>query len=260
MPSKPPGKPPAKRRRSAGGGGAAAPSRGLTHIDAGGNARMVDVSSKPVSERVAIAHGRITMRAPTLHLIATGGASKGDVLGVARLAGIMAAKRTGDLIPLCHPLGLDAVEIALVDSLTAGDIAVFACDGPTERIAPWGELLSTAAQVRGAAGCVTDGLVRDVRAIRSMGFVCFHGGIGPLDSKGRGEMMAKDVPVVCGGVRVEPGDLVFGDVDGVVVLPQAVAGEALRLALEKVEGEDRTRQALLDGKSLQEVFEQYGIL
>lgn len=152
------------------------------------------------------------------------------------------------------------IEIALVDSLEAGDVAVFACDGPTERIAPWGELLSTAAQVRGAAGCVTDGLVRDVRGIKAMGFACFHGGIGPLDSKGRGEMMAKDVPVVCGGVRVEPGDLVFGDVDGVVVLPQAVAGEALRLAFEKVEGEDKTRQALVDGKSLKEVFDEFGIL
>ena len=126
MPSKPPGKPPAKRRRSAGGGGAAATSGGLTHIDAGGNARMVDVSSKPVSERVAIAHGRITMRAPTLHLIATGGASKGDVLGVARLAGIMAAKRTGDLIPLCHPLGLDAVEIALVPDRRRNSIEITA--------------------------------------------------------------------------------------------------------------------------------------
>lgn len=153
-----------------------------------------------------------------------------------------------------------AVEIALVDSLEVGDVAVFACNGPTERIAPWGELLSTAAQVRGAAGCVTDGLVRDVRGIKAMGFPCFHGGIGPLDSKGRGEMMAKDVPVVCGGVRVEPGDLVFGDVDGVVVLPKAVAEEALRLAFEKVEGEDKTRQALLDGKSLKDVFEEFGIL
>jgi len=153
-----------------------------------------------------------------------------------------------------------AVEIALVDSLEAGDVAVLACGGPTERIAPWGELLSTAAQLRGAAGCVTDGLVRDVRGIRAMGFACFHGGIGPLDSRGRGEMMAMDVPVVCGGVRVAPGDLVLGDADGVVVLPQGVAEEALRLAFAKVEGEDRTRRALSDGKSLKEVFETFGIL
>ena len=153
-----------------------------------------------------------------------------------------------------------AIEIALVDDLKPGDVAVFACNGPTERIAPWGELLSTASRVRGAAGCVTDGLVRDVRQIRAMGFPVFHGGIGPLDSKGRGEMMAMDVPVVCGGVRVEPGDLVFGDVDGIVVIPKDVADETLRLAFAKVEGEDKTREALEAGKSLKEVFETFGIL
>ena len=94
------------------------------------------------------------------------------------------------------------VEIALVDDLKPGDIAVFGCDGPTDRIAPWGELLSTAARQRGAVGCVTDGLVRDVRHIRKMGFPVFHGGIGPLDSKGRGKMMAMDVPIKCGGAAV----------------------------------------------------------
>src|SRR5215218_886850 len=112
------------------------------------------------------------------------------------------------------------VEIALVDDLKPGDVAVFACGGPTDRIAPWGELLSTAAQVRGAAGCVTDGLVRDVRQIRAMGFPVFHGGIGPLDSKGRGKMMELDCRVVCAGVEVSAGDYVFGDADGVVVVPR----------------------------------------
>jgi 4-hydroxy-4-methyl-2-oxoglutarate aldolase len=103
-------------------------------------------------------------------------------------------------------------------------------------------------------------LVRDVRQIRAMSFPVFHGGIGPLDSKGRGEMMAMDVPVVCAGVRVTPGDLVFGDVDGVVVIPAAVADETLSLAFAKVEGEDRTREALEGGKSLKDVFEEFGIL
>ena len=153
-----------------------------------------------------------------------------------------------------------ATEIALVDDLGPGDVAVFACNGPTERIAPWGELLSTAARCRGAAGCVTDGLVRDVRQIREMGFPVFAGGIGPLDSKGRGEMMAKDVPVMCGGVRIEPGDLLFGDVDGVVVLPQAVADAALSRAFAKVAGEDAVRTGLLAGRSLAELFREHGIL
>jgi regulator of RNase E activity RraA len=152
------------------------------------------------------------------------------------------------------------VEIALIDSLEEGDVAVLACDGPTERIAPWGELLSTASKLRGAAGCVTDGLVRDIRQIRSMGFPVFHGGIGPLDSKGRGEMEAMDVPVTCGGVEIGPGDYVFGDVDGVVVLPQAIAAEAIHEAIQKVRAEDRTRQELLQGKTLKEVYDTYGVL
>jgi regulator of RNase E activity RraA len=151
-------------------------------------------------------------------------------------------------------------EMALIDDLGPGDVAVFGCGGPTERIAPWGELLSTAATCRGAAGCVTDGLVRDVRQIRAMGFPVFHGGIGPLDSRGRGKMVAIDVPIVCGGVRVEPRDVVFGDVDGVVVLPAAIADEAIERALAKVTAENRTRDELRAGRLLSEVYAKYGVL
>jgi len=87
---------------------------GLTHFDASGQAAMVDVGAKPETERTATARARITMRPATLDLIRSGGAKKGDVLGVARLAGIMAAKRTADLIPLCHPLPITAVAVDLV--------------------------------------------------------------------------------------------------------------------------------------------------
>lgn len=87
----------------------------LTHFDAQGQAHMVDVGTKPTTQRTAIAQGRITMQAATLELVASGSARKGDVLGVARIAAIMAAKKTSDLIPLCHPLALTrvAVEFAL---------------------------------------------------------------------------------------------------------------------------------------------------
>jgi regulator of RNase E activity RraA len=152
------------------------------------------------------------------------------------------------------------VEIALVDDLKPGDVPVLACDGPTQRIAPWGELLSTAAQVRGAAGCITDGLVRDVRQIREMRFPVFHGGIGPLDTKGRARMVQREVPVECAGVKVRDGDIVFGDVDGVVVIPQERAAEVLARAKEKVAGEGRTRDELRQGRLLREVFEKYRIL
>jgi 4-hydroxy-4-methyl-2-oxoglutarate aldolase len=151
------------------------------------------------------------------------------------------------------------LEIRLIDDLKPGEVAVLGC-GAAQTIAPWGELLSTACVARGAAGCITDGLVRDVRAIRTLGFPVFHGGIGPLDSKGRGKVMAIDVPIACGGVRVAPGDLMFGDADGVICVPQEIEEKAIAAALQKVEGEDRTREALARGEKLAQVFARYGIL
>jgi cyclic pyranopterin monophosphate synthase len=85
----------------------------LTHFDAKGNARMVDVTAKAVTERVAVAKGAVLMQPQTIALITSGGVKKGDVLSAARLAGIMGAKRTPDLIPLCHPLALSSVAVDL---------------------------------------------------------------------------------------------------------------------------------------------------
>ena len=152
------------------------------------------------------------------------------------------------------------VEIALVDDLHAGDVPVLACNGPTDRLAPWGELLSTAAKLRGAAGCITDGLVRDIRQIRALPFSVFHGGIGPLDTKGRGRMMERDTPVECAGVRVCSGDIVFGDADGVVVVPAARVNEVMELAAKKALGENHTRAELERGTLLGEVYRKYGVL
>src|SRR5690349_5670968 len=90
--------------------------RKLTHISAGGEARMVDVSAKPATERVAIAQGRVVMAKDTLALVLSGNAKKGDVPGAARIAGIMAAKKTHELIPLCHPLPVSKVEVDIVPS------------------------------------------------------------------------------------------------------------------------------------------------
>jgi cyclic pyranopterin phosphate synthase len=93
----------------------------LTHFDDQGRAHMVDVSAKPVTDRIAVARGQVVMQPETLALIAAGGAKKGDVLGVARLAGIMAAKKTADLIPLCHPLPITKVALDLtVDAALPG--------------------------------------------------------------------------------------------------------------------------------------------
>jgi cyclic pyranopterin phosphate synthase len=105
----------------------------LTHFDEDGRPHMVDVSAKPATLREATARGRVRMEQATLeHLL--GGAAKGDVRGVATLAGIMAAKRTGDLIPLCHPLGLDAVEVQIIPDRDLPGLSVTATTrtrGPT---------------------------------------------------------------------------------------------------------------------------------
>jgi len=151
------------------------------------------------------------------------------------------------------------LEIALVDSLGPGDVAVFSC-GTSGRIAPWGALLSTASQVRGAAGAVMDGLVRDIRDIRKMQFPVFHVGICPLDSKGRGKIVEVDIPIKCDGVAVSPGDLIFGDADGCVVIPQAIEADVIRVASERLKGENRTLEALRSGKRLADVFAEFQVL
>lgn len=152
------------------------------------------------------------------------------------------------------------LEMALMDDLRPGDVPVLACGGPTEVIAPWGELLTTACIARGASGCVTDGLVRDVRQIRALRFPVIHGGIGPLDTKGRARMVEMDDPVTCGGVAVRSGDIIFGDVDGLVVIPYEVALEVIERARTKVQSEDHTRKALAEGRLLRDVFAEYGVL
>ena len=150
-------------------------------------------------------------------------------------------------------------EIAAVDSLRQNDVLVCTTNGST-RICFWGELLSTAARARGARGAVIDGFIRDAKQILAMGFPIFTTGLSPVDSNGRGDVVAYNVPIQCGGVKVNPGDIVFGDADGVVVIPQAVETAVITAALEKVSGENRTRDALRAGATLREVYDKYGIL
>ncbi|WP_212645210.1 cyclic pyranopterin monophosphate synthase MoaC [Delftia sp. PE138] len=107
----------------------------LTHFDAQGQAHMVDVGAKPATHRIAVAEGRITMQPETLAIIQSGTAKKGDVLGIARIAGIMAAKKTSDLIPLCHPLALTrvAVEFELLPETSS-----VRCFATVETVGPTG--------------------------------------------------------------------------------------------------------------------------
>ncbi|MGJ7490976.1 cyclic pyranopterin monophosphate synthase MoaC [Variovorax sp. ZT4R33] len=108
----------------------------LTHFDAQGQAHMVDVAAKPATHRVAVATGRIEMQAHTLALIESGTAKKGDVLGIARIAGIQAAKKTSDLIPLCHPLALTRVAVAF--AMTEGGVPEVVCTATVETVGPTG--------------------------------------------------------------------------------------------------------------------------
>jgi cyclic pyranopterin phosphate synthase len=120
------------------------PPGGLTHFDAAGQAAMVDVSAKAETLREATARARITMQPATLALILSGTAKKGDVLGVARLAGIMAAKRTADLIPLCHPLPIAAVSVELTPDATASAVEISATVRTTGRTGVEMEALTAA--------------------------------------------------------------------------------------------------------------------
>lgn len=152
-----------------------------------------------------------------------------------------------------------AMEIEAVDSILPGEVVVVST-GESKRNAPWGELLSTAARARGARGAVINGLVRDVKKIEALGFPVFAAGIKPVNSKGRGMVVNYNRPVECGGVLVSPGDLVFADLDGVVIVPAEVVPDAVRLATEKVLRENHTREELMQGAYLRDVYAKYGVL
>ncbi len=154
------------------------------------------------------------------------------------------------------PYGL---EIDVVDSLKPGDVVVHSTDFAGSN-APWGELMSTIAQRNGAVGCVCDSQVRDCVRIIDLGFPVYYAGIRPLDSMGRGRVVAYDVPVRCGEVLVQPGELVLADFDGIVVVPRAVEAQVLRQAAEKADKENASRADLLAGKSLRAVYNTYHVL
>ncbi len=151
------------------------------------------------------------------------------------------------------------LEIESVDALSPGDVMV-ACTNGSERTCFWGELLSTAAMARGARGCVIDGHTRDVLRIIEMGFPLFCTGFRPVDSSSRSVVIDYQVPVRCGGVLVRPGDIIFGDADGIVSVPKERLDEVVERALAKVEGENQSREMLLQGHLLRDVYDRFGVL
>jgi regulator of RNase E activity RraA len=161
-----------------------------------------------------------------------------------------------DYIDEENPYGL---EIEAMDSLNKGDVVVHSTDFNSTN-APWGELMSTIAKRKGVVGCVCDSQVRDCVRIIEMNFPVYYAGIRPLDSKGRGLVIAYDIPVKCGEVLVNPNDLIFADFDGVVVIPKMIEKEVIHKAEEKAHAENLTREELLNGKTLREVFDKYKVL
>lgn len=151
------------------------------------------------------------------------------------------------------------LELKAVDSINADEIFIAAASG-SMRSGIWGELLSTAVKHRGCCGAIIDGAVRDVRQMRSMQFPVWAAGTSPYDSKDRQRIIDIDVPVEIGGVYFAPGDLVFADVDGIAVVPQAVEAEVIQSAWKKVHEENTFRDSIKNGMSATEAFAKYGIL
>lgn len=150
-------------------------------------------------------------------------------------------------------------EMELIDELRPGQMVVAQCNA-AELSAFWGGLLTNAALGHQAAGVVTDGGVRDYAEIVSLDFPTFTAGLTPYDSLGRMDGKWRNTPIVCAGVRVCPGDLVFADADGVVVVPQDLAAEVIARASEKARGESTVRAELKAGARVVDAFRKHGIL
>lgn len=151
------------------------------------------------------------------------------------------------------------LELKAVDACRPDDVMICAAGGSVYS-ALWGELLSTASRNSGCLGAVVDGAVRDVNKMRQMQFPVFARQASVYDSQNRQRVIDLDVPVEIAGVRFCPGDLVFADQDGIVVVPQEVEPQAVRRAWDKVHAENRTRDAIRGGMKASAAYEKYGVL
>ena len=151
------------------------------------------------------------------------------------------------------------MEMEVIDALHEGQVLVSQCNA-NELSAAWGGLLSNAAIGRKCRGFITDGGARDYNEIVSLGFPTFCKGLTPYDSLGRMDVVDRNIGIICGGIRVNPGDLIFGDIDGVVVVPPDMVDEVVNKAWEKVQGESKVREELRSGAGVVDTFRKYGIL
>jgi regulator of RNase E activity RraA len=156
---------------------------------------------------------------------------------------------------LSKPFGL---MLEALDDLKTHEIYI--CTGASPTYALWGELMSTRAMKLGAAGAVVDGYSRDTTGILEMNFPTFSYGRYAQDQAPRGKVIDFRVPLEIGGVRVNPGDIVFGDIDGVCIIPREVEAEVICKALEKARGEKLVKKAIESGMSARAAFDQFGIM
>jgi regulator of RNase E activity RraA len=185
----------------------------------------------------------------------------GDMVVAGRAMPVLEADVFGEAVPntanpaLQQPFGL---MFRALDDLKRHE--VYVCTGASPRYALWGELMSIRARTLGAAGAVLDGYSRDTRGILELGYPVFSYGSYAQDQAPRGKVIDFRLPIEIGGVVIRPGDILFGDMDGVLVVPQTAEKEVLQAAYAKVHGENTVRAALLAGETAEAVFRRLGIM
>lgn len=184
-----------------------------------------------------------------------------DFVVCGRAMTVLEADVTGDELAGKHnptlspPFGL---MLRALDDLKKDE--VYICSGASPTYALWGELMSTCAANRGAAGAVVNGWSRDTRGILALNFPCFSYGRYAQDQRPRGKVIDFRCPLRLGTVEIRPGDVVFGDLDGVVIVPKEMEADVFAQALQKANGEKKVFTAIKDGMGAQEAWDTYGIL
>lgn len=156
---------------------------------------------------------------------------------------------------LARPFGL---MLEALDDLQKNE--VYVCTGSSPSYALWGELMSTRARIRGAVGAVVDGYSRDTKGILEMNFPCFSYGRYAQDQRPRGKVVDFRCTLEMGGVKIQSGDIIFGDLDGVCVIPREIEEEVFVRSLEKARGEKRVAEAIRGGMSCREAWDRFGIM
>lgn len=188
-------------------------------------------------------------------------ALRDDMVVIGRAMPVLEADDTGGEGPdranptLNQPFGL---MLRALDDLKTNE--VYICTGASPTYALWGEMMSMAATRRGAVGAVVDGYSRDTRGILEQNFPCFSHGRYAQDQRPRGKVVDFRCGIELGGVRIRPGDIVFGDLDGVCIIPQEAEKEITALAMEKAHGEKKVFEAIKNGMLAQEAWDTFGIM